>query len=291
MPTIEENLNTWSSYEWPEEGDEWSAEWGGTQYVWYGTIFPRIQAFLPTESILEIAPGYGRCTQYLLSFCRELNVVDLTEKCIKACQKRFESHSHIKYFINDGKSLDMIADNSIDFVFSWDSLVHAESDILFSYLKYLSVKLKHGGFGFIHHSNMGSFKDPKTGELTVKNPHWRASSMTSEIFRDHCDAVGLECVAQENVAWGGKVLHDCFSLFTRHVTKNNIKTVIFENVGFMSEAHNMKKISELYNPTSLLKSAQGLEGNSGQGLLSRVISRLIKARQQPKNNNIKTIKD
>ena len=29
---------------------------------WFGLIFPRIHAFLPTGTILEIAPGFGRWT-------------------------------------------------------------------------------------------------------------------------------------------------------------------------------------------------------------------------------------
>ena len=248
MPTIEENLNTWSSYKWPEEGDEWSFVWGGTPYLWYGTIFPRIRAFLPADTVLEIAPGYGRCTQYLLSLCRELIVVDLAEKCIDACKKRFAVVSHIKYFANDGKSLDMLEDNSLDFVFSWDSLVHAECDVLFSYIKYLSAKLKPGGFGFIHHSNMGSFKDPETGKLTIENAHWRATSMTAELFLQYCKDVGLKCISQEIINWGEGGLTDCFSLFTRESVKTERETVIFENMDFMKEAYRMKKISELYNP-------------------------------------------
>ena len=58
MPTVEQNREMFESFRWSKGGDEWSAEWGGTSYLWHGTIFPRIQAFVPTESILEIAPGF-----------------------------------------------------------------------------------------------------------------------------------------------------------------------------------------------------------------------------------------
>jgi len=248
MPTIEENRKTWSTYKWPEEGDEWSVEWGGTPYLWCGTIFPRIRAFLPADSILEIAPGYGRCTQYLLSLCSELTVVDLSERCIKACQERFKSCSHIKYFVNDGKSLDMISDNSIDFVFSWDSLVHAETDVLHSYLHYLWAKLKPTGYGFFHHSNIGAFTNPETGKLTVDNRHWRATSMTAGIFRGYCDEVGLECISQEIIGWGGDVLGDCFSLFRKEAPGKYHETVISENREFMNEAFRLRKIAQLFHP-------------------------------------------
>lgn len=251
MPTIEENRERWLIYNWSEEGDEWSAEWGGTPYLWYGTIFPRIQAFFPAGSILEIAPGYGRCTQYLLSLCRELTVVDLAEKCINACRERFKTSPYIKYFVNDGKSLDMINNNSIDFVFSWDSLVHAESEVLFSYLKHLATKLKQGGYGFIHHSNIGAFKNPETGELSVENLHWRATSMTAELFREYCNEVGLKCISQEIIGWGGEVLNDCFSLFTREDRKTYHDTEILENKDFMHEAYRLRKIAKLFKPAQM----------------------------------------
>jgi 2-polyprenyl-3-methyl-5-hydroxy-6-metoxy-1,4-benzoquinol methylase len=247
MGTIEENLKQWSSYNWPECGDEWSVVWGGSDYLWSGTIFPRILSFLPTESVLEIAPGYGRCTQYLHPFCNKLAVVDMTDKCIKACQDRFKAYSHIEYFINDGKSLDMINDESIDFVFSWDSLVHVESDVIFLYLKALSSILKPNGYGFIHHSNIGTFVDPKSKKLTIENPHWRATGMTAALFRKYCDECGLKCISQEIIPWGGDDLNDCFSLFTKDPTKSDLETVIIENPDFMREAVVMNKISKLYN--------------------------------------------
>ncbi len=105
MPTLDQNKFQWSSYDWPQEGHEWSGPWGGTQYLWYGTILPRILHAVPAKHILEIAPGYGRCTQFLLNLCDRLSLVDITEKCIEACKKRFHAYSHICYYVNDGKSL------------------------------------------------------------------------------------------------------------------------------------------------------------------------------------------
>ncbi|MBA2524584.1 MAG: class I SAM-dependent methyltransferase, partial [Pyrinomonadaceae bacterium] len=138
MGTISENQKVWTNRTWRQQGDDWSRGWAGTELLWWGTILPRIHAFAPTESILEIAPGFGRFTQHLKDLCHHLTVVDLTEKCIEACEQRFASCSHITYYVNDGKSLDMIADQSIDFVFSYDSLVHVEADVIEAYLSQLA---------------------------------------------------------------------------------------------------------------------------------------------------------
>jgi hypothetical protein len=52
----------------------------------------------------------------------------------------------------------MVPDDSIDFVFSFDSLVHAEADVMQAYLNQLVRKLKLNGVGFIHHSNIGEYQ-------------------------------------------------------------------------------------------------------------------------------------
>ena len=159
MPNIEWNKAIWNrDYDWTQDGDEWSSAWGSTDMYWYATILPRIHQFVPTSSILEIGPGFGRWTQFLKGLCQELTVIDLSEKCIDACRKRFQGANHIRYHVNDGTSLEMIPDESIDFVFTFDSLVHAERDVIESYLVQLAKKLKRNGVGVIHHSNLGEYK-------------------------------------------------------------------------------------------------------------------------------------
>lgn len=203
------------------EGDEWSSAWGGVEKQWHEYILPRINAFVPTSTILEIAPGFGRWTQFLKDLCENLVVVDLSEKCIRHCQKRFDSCSHITYYVNDGYSLDMISDESIDFVFSFDSLVHAEDDVIELYVKQLSTQLKDGGAGFIHHSNLGEYptyyflvsKIPK-GLTTLsrlgllQSPSHRAPSVTAIKFERYVEEAGMQCISQELVSWQGKRLID-----------------------------------------------------------------------------------
>jgi len=245
--TTEANAVFWSAYDWSQRGDEWSVGWGGTPYMWSGTILPRITAFLPAENILEIAPGYGRCTQYLYPLCKKLIIVDVAEKCIEACQERFREVSNIEYFVNDGKSLDMVKDDSLDFVFSWDSMVHAENDVMYAYLKALSKKMRAGAYGFIHHSNFGEFVNQETGEVKIKNLHGRTTSMTATLFQKYCDEVDLLCISQELVNWGCNDLTDSFSLFANKPKKTNFRTTVWENRDFMKEAEGIKSISRLYS--------------------------------------------
>ena len=113
-------------YDWKDAGEEWSAPWGTSAVQWEHAILPRVRDYLPTGTILEIAPGFGRWTHYLKECCRELWIVDRIEECIEACRERFAADSHVRCYVNDGRSLSIIPGASVDFVFSFDSLVHTK---------------------------------------------------------------------------------------------------------------------------------------------------------------------
>ncbi len=129
-----------SSYEWREGGEEWSAPWGGSAAQWGGTIFPRIQQYLPASTILELGPGFGRWTHYLREHCQRLHIVDPALECIDSCRRRFADDPKVIYHVNDTRSLAMIPDRSIDFVFSFDSLVHVPREVIAAYLGQMAEK-------------------------------------------------------------------------------------------------------------------------------------------------------
>jgi ubiquinone/menaquinone biosynthesis C-methylase UbiE len=186
MPSIEHNQLLWTNKkEWTLAGDQWSGPWGGVESQWFFTIQPRIHACIPADTILEIAPGLGRWTQYLQHHCRRLILVDLMRDCIESCKKRFSTASHIEYHTNDGRSLSMIADETIDFVFSFDSLVHAEADVIRCYLQQLGRKLKRNGIGFIHHSNIGQYRSSFKVFNRVQRPARLRMALKKGFFGDH----------------------------------------------------------------------------------------------------------
>ena len=157
----------------------------------------------------------------------------------------------------------MIPEGSIDFVFSFDSLVHAESDVIESYLIQIAQKLKPGGVGFIHHSNLGEFsvsshwieKMPNKlrRSLTQKGfldrDHWRAHSMTAQRFEEYCAGTGLHCIGQELVNWGTRKLIDCFSTLTLKGSRWARPNKIIRNGDFMREAEMIRKLAEFYHFT------------------------------------------
>jgi len=244
MPSIEENYRTWTTYDWEKEGHEWSGAWGSTNSMWWGSIFPRIQSYLKNSSVvLEIAPGFGRCTEYLKDFSKELIIVDVSEKCIKSCEEKFKDVNHIQYFSNDGLSLDMVPNGNIDFIFTWDSLVHAEEDVLKSYINQFEQKLSKNGVAFMHHSN---FLDAnKSGN--IKNVHWRAESVSANLVEKYCEEANLCCFSQELINWDGENLIDCITMITKKNSSYAKTFIRLENDKFKEESERIQKYSELYH--------------------------------------------
>lgn len=214
MPTIDENLAAWDSpHAWRRDGDEWSDPWGSTAMLWHGSILPRIAGFLPCERLLEIAPGRGRVAQFLLRHCRDYVGVDLAPSAVEHCRRRFDDAPHARFVVTDGLRLPEVGDGSIDFAFSWDSLVHAGPDVIAAYLGELARVLRPGGAAFVHHSTLGDLLED--GQLRVPNPHWRDAGVTHAMVQELARRHGLACAAQELVQWGSPHPTDCFSLLRR----------------------------------------------------------------------------
>lgn len=260
MPSLSENKRVWDGeYSWREQGEEWSAPWGGAAMQWYGAILPRIHRFLPTRRILEIAPGYGRWTAFLLPQSEQLTAVDLSAECIEACRQRFGDR--VELHVNDGSSLSM-CDGPFDLVFSFDSLVHVEADALEAYIAQLVEKLSEDGVAFLHHSNAGEHlryyrlleaipkgKDRliNMGVLDPLEPHWRARSVSADKVRGMITRAGLSCVSQELVNWRTTRREiDCFTTITRPGSKWEQATQVLRNPNFVRQTQYWRKLAELH---------------------------------------------
>jgi ubiquinone/menaquinone biosynthesis C-methylase UbiE len=253
MATIDENKRAWDkAYEWPQAGDEWSSSWGSPRAQWEGCLLPRIFPFLRGR-ILEIAPGRGRWTQFLEAHCTSLIGIDVSASCIAHCKQRFEGYANLDFSENDGRTLPMVESASIDFAFSFDSLVHAESDAVDGYVAELARVLKPGAVAFIHHSNLGAprsvwYKLRRRMSRLPFHTHWRAPSMSAAKMRQFVERSGISCLQQELVPWGDgwPMLIDCMSTIV-NLPRN--KCVVIENPRFMEEAAATKRISS-YAPLS-----------------------------------------
>lgn len=246
MPDLKWNKEYWDhSYQWPGRGEEWSVAWGGSYPQWISTIFPRISMFIPAPNILEIAPGFGRWSRFLISMSSQYKGVDLAESCVEYCKTIFKDCGHADFFQNDGRSLEMIENDSVDFCFSLDSLVHAEMDVMEEYIAQIVLKLKEDGVAFLHHSNFEEYH--KSG---LKNWHSRATSVSAEKVMQLVEKSQGRIMIQERINWGEapQNLNDCFTVFCR---KNSSKLLgepkIINNHSFGEEIDYCKKVLSNYS--------------------------------------------
>jgi 2-polyprenyl-3-methyl-5-hydroxy-6-metoxy-1,4-benzoquinol methylase len=237
MPRLDWNIHQWDGeYNWELKGEEWSSSWGSSEAQWFGSLYPRLHNYLPAARILEIAPGFGRWTRFLLNYCDDYTGIDLSDECVKACKKTFSHVEGARFFKNDGLSLEH-ATGQYDFVFSFDSLVHADSEVFDSYIPAILKLMRPDGVGFIHHSN---FED--SGETV--NIHNRSENVTAEYVRSLIQRNGGSALIQEKINWGSKLLIDCLTIFGPRSC--NRKSVSIDNYDFMDEAENCKRVVNQY---------------------------------------------
>jgi SAM-dependent methyltransferase len=251
MPSLEANKHKWANHDWSREGEEWSTLGGGGERWWHGILLPRLLPMLaalpPRPHVLEIAPGHGRWTQYLLRHAGTLTAIDIDQGCLDACRAKFGGA--VRLVLGDGLTLGGAHERingPIDFCFSYDSLVHAEIDAMGSYIRELSRVLRPGGYAFLHHSNLAGCNAPK-GTPT----HWRATSVDARAIRERALACDLEAPLQELCTKGGpkdRALIDCISVLHKPGSgQPGTHTNIVENPEFWRQIQLLGALAKPYD--------------------------------------------
>lgn len=196
---------------WTQGGHEWSGIFGTTENLWNTHLFEDIKEFRG-KNILEIAPGFGRITQFLSILAGELIVVDMNDLCLRKTKEKL-GHHVLAYIHNKGNNLPNVRDNSQDLVFSFDSFVHMHANVIDDYLKETNRVLVKGGKGFIHHSHLY-----EGSEYSFNNNGGR-SNMSPEKFKELVEKNGMEIIEQRpiqisegNERWSA---HDTISIFQK----------------------------------------------------------------------------
>ena len=179
------NRSIWDGYDWRRGGEEWtpSAEWKRSLTALIRERAPRQGA------ILEIGPGAGRWTEALQKLAGALTVVDVSRTSIEACRARLAGSDNVRYLVNDGRTLPDIPDDSIDFIWSFDTFVHVSPEDTAAYAGEFRRVLRRGGRGIVHHPASGGLR----GGFR--------SRMTSDAFMSLLRSTGLVPLEQFD-SWG-----------------------------------------------------------------------------------------
>ena len=182
---------------------------------WRTLILPFLrpaEAEIDYAVVVDLGAGRGRTAAKLLPLAGRLHLVDLHANNLETCRRRFDHDPRLTYRVTDGRSLPL-PDSSATFLFSFDSAVHFDSDVVRAYLREARRVLRPGGHAFLHHSN--TLAHPG-GDFQAQ-PHWR-NFMSKELLAHYALKEGLEVVRQEPVDWAGDgSFIDCFSLLRRPV--------------------------------------------------------------------------
>jgi ubiquinone/menaquinone biosynthesis C-methylase UbiE len=94
----------------------------------------------PEKIVVEIGPGGGRWTRYLLT-AAQVYAVDYHQELLDELKANCDA-SNINYLKNNGDDFPGIPAGTIDFLFSFGTFVHLDADIIDSYLRQMKRILK-----------------------------------------------------------------------------------------------------------------------------------------------------
>jgi len=174
---------------------------------WQGIVWPFIKD-CDFSCVVDLAAGHGRNSEKLRHLAKKIYVVDINEENIEFLRRRFAASRNMVFIRNEGISLAGIANEEVTLVYTFDAMVHFDSDVVRAYLKEFHRVLKPGGHAFCHHSN---FVDNPNGEFKDTD-HWR-NFMSRELFAHYAWKEGLEPVRAQLLDWDytGRNI-DCLTL-------------------------------------------------------------------------------
>ena len=175
MPTAEWNqrwANGLRRFRGAEEEGHYGDHWGdptvsGLRYRWRrlrhgretpGDLSKVVKRYLrphvtPDSVVLEIGPGGGRWTQFLIG-AREVILVELNPQFFRYLRKRFRKQKRkLRFYQTSGYELSDIDDGTVDFVFSFGTFVHIEPEGIDEYLGEIARVLRPGGVGTIQYAD------------------------------------------------------------------------------------------------------------------------------------------
>lgn len=152
LNSLRMNTLIWNSWDWSEKGEEWtiSPEWKDSVVKHF--LLPNVPL---ASTVLEIGPGGGRWTEYLIDQGRTITAVDISSSAIETCKKRFAHATKAQFIVGNGVDLRAVADQSMDAVWSFDVFVHINKDQFSNYTHEIKRVLKPGGRAVIHHGSTG----------------------------------------------------------------------------------------------------------------------------------------
>lgn len=162
-----------------------------------------IKPFIPSLNglnVLEIACGHGRIASQVLKNYEpnHLQLIDINPENIDFVLNRFKGRDEVHAEANNGIDLRNLEDEHYDFVYSFDSMVHFNHELIEGYISEIKRILKPGGAAYIHYSNWGKTCKTEDHGPGLRGDMNRAAML--ELVKD------CRVIHDEVIDWGVKNL-------------------------------------------------------------------------------------
>lgn len=172
--------------------------------------FYRMFQNLDITNVIELGCGRGRHVNKIIDEAGTITLVDILQKNIDFCKKRFGEDGKIKYYKNTGYDLKKLQSNKYTSLYSYDAMVHFELLDIYSYLLDIFRVLSTGGRALLHHSNY--HEDYKAG---FGNAPQGRSFMDKECFAYLAFRAGFVILEQKIIDWEEDKKLDCITLIEK----------------------------------------------------------------------------
>jgi 2-polyprenyl-3-methyl-5-hydroxy-6-metoxy-1,4-benzoquinol methylase len=159
--------DTWSQYpgDWKADkrlnlgAETLGEEWGGPAFADY-IVETLVAAELgPDRDVLELGCGGGKFSKRLAPRCRSLLVTDISLAMVEHAKEELASaglSGNAEFRVLSGTDFNGVEDASLDFVFSYDVMLHLQPQNVFSYLVDARRILRDNGVFMLHQINLSS---------------------------------------------------------------------------------------------------------------------------------------
>ncbi|MFQ5507210.1 MAG: class I SAM-dependent methyltransferase [Planctomycetota bacterium] len=110
----------------------------------------------PEARVVDLGCGIGRVLRELAPFCKEITGVDVSDEMIRQGRDYLESVPNARLLCNSGASLEELATDSVDFLYSLLCLIHVGKRNCFRYLREIKRVLRSDGRALLQFMNIQS---------------------------------------------------------------------------------------------------------------------------------------
>lgn len=135
----------------------------------------------PQHNAVEIGPGGGRWTRYLLGFGK-LYVVDYFPQMLQELARNM-NRPNITFVKNNGTDFPGVPEGEIDYIFSFGTFVHLDLPLIQAYLKNIKPIIKPGANIVIQYSDKSKVMAQSSPDFSDNTPEKMRGLVLDEGYR------------------------------------------------------------------------------------------------------------